>query len=816
MPHPFQQINASWISKDQVLVLLSRDWPEHAILPPLYFDSEECPILTLERAPLYLVAQLTGYFKQEENITFLYPIDGVDISKKMFVAGSFNDWGAAIGQEEWQLKLENTEEYQALVLTVPWEKCYHPPHPSFFKFVTEDNIWLPVPVDAPNFVLDSYNNSNYQINPHCTGKNAFVFTPPLPYDPSILNQILWINADADEYYAHSINDNAIFLKLGSTQSLGAIVNKTNTTFRLFAPRASAVKVTFYDNLDPSKNKILDLKRNADYTWEVTYPLNLDGKYYYYTVLKNQQNADDPPPLFNFSILDPYALATVDPGGPGIIIDTQSIPKMDCVFQVPEWIDLVILEAHLRDLVSNTSFGADLQSPIGFRNLATWLSSKHNYIKELGVNTIEFLPIQEYESESPFEYHWGYMTTNYFCPSSSYTSSKTGISQITDFQDLVGIFHKAGIAVILDVVYNHSGNPNHLLHIDKDYYFESDKEGTLTNWSGCGNDFRASTPMGKRLIIDSLIYLIKTYDIDGFRFDLAELIGEEVLKEIELALKAVKPSIILIAEPWSFRGHIAHALKSTGFASWNDGYREFVTDYVLDRSNISAFTYFITGSSYLARFTAQTLNYGSSHDDYCWIDRITENPNHDGSNPTLRDIKRTHLMMAMLMMSVGIPMLAEGQDILHSKIGHNNTYRRGDLNAMDYIKSAQYSGTHEYFGKWIRFRLSNKGQAIRIREMPSDKYFKFFKNSESSIVAILYNADHSLEGIPQLLFVVNQHLTVTTLNVNELDSGDFIQIADQDRIDSEGLNGGLISWENNVLTLPPLSCGLWINSQDLKT
>jgi pullulanase len=101
-----------------------------------------------------------------------------------------------------------------------------------------------------------------------------------------------------------------------------------------------------------------------------------------------------------------------------------------------------------------------------------------------------------------------------------------------------------------------GEPNHLLHIDKAYYFQLDEAGNLTNWSGCGNDLRCDTPMGRRLIIDSLTHLVETYDVDGFRFDLAELIGVEVLREIEAALKRVKPSIVLIAEPWSFRGHIA--------------------------------------------------------------------------------------------------------------------------------------------------------------------------------------------------------------------------------------------------------------------
>ena len=144
------------------------------------------------------------------------------------------------------------------------------------------------------------------------------------------------------------------------------------------------------------------------------------------------------------------------------------------------------------------------------------------------------------------------------------------------------FHGRGMAVILDVVYNHVGEPAHLMEIDKLYYFEQDAEGNLANWSGCGNDLRAGAAMSKRLIIDSCAHMIEAYGVDGFRFDLAELLGVDVLKDVEKALKRVKPNVILIAEPWSFRGHIAGALRDTGFASWNDGFRNFVRDYVHGR------------------------------------------------------------------------------------------------------------------------------------------------------------------------------------------------------------------------------------------
>lgn len=800
MPHYVRVLTAFWISKDQIFVLCSNDWLLEDQLPPLLFNQTKLFNKSLKPAPLRQFGKLTGYYKDKDDITFIHYPNREEKNQHIYVAGNFNDWGQAIGNKKWLLKSTTRNKEKIMSLTVPWEEIISRGTEILFKFVTENGEWLPIPIEALNLSIDNNNNSNYQIDFNSTGHNAFIFKPGPSYDPSLTYEISWIEEHWTE--THIIDDRILFATLGSTQELGSIVSSAGTTFRLFAPKAKSIQVFFYKDLHSENILQLELKRNEDYTWEATWPENLNGYYYYYNVSKDQLN--------DVPILDPYAIACYGPGGPGIIIDKKFIPKIRSSFKVPQWSDIIILEAHLRDLIQNTPFIDEFEKPAGFLNFVRWIESDNNYIKKLGINAIELLPIQEYERGNPFEYHWGYMPTNYFCPASSYAFGESEISQIIDFQGVISTLHKNGISVILDVVYNHSGNPNHLLNIDKDYYFELTKDGYLMNWSGCGNDFKANTPMGKRLIIDSLTYLIQTYDVDGFRFDLGELLGVEVLEDIELALKKVKPSIILIAEPWSFRGHIGYALKSTGFASWNDGYREFIAEYVRGWSSHDAFTYFVTGSiAYLARFTTQSVNYASAHDDYCWIDRITENENHNGSDPTARDIRRTHLMIAILMMSIGIPMLAEGQDFLHSKQGHSNTYQSEHLNAMNYINLANHSNTHQYFSRWIRFRLSEQGQAIRITKMPSKEYFKFYKHPESSMIGVIYNAHLSLKKTPQLLFVVNPDLKHHELSLPDLSKEGFLQIGDQERLNIQGLDGGLIPWNNEQVILSGLSCGLWI-------
>lgn len=599
------------------------------------------------------------------------------------------------------------------------------------------------------------------------------------------------------------------LKRGSHLPLGARVEGAETLFRLFAPRASRVIVDFYKHLEVPDPASLRLQRHEGGVWEARYPADLHGWYYFYRVEGHNR---DPSTHFNkdFRVLDPYAVAAVGPAGPGIVWDLERSIRPASSFTPPRWHDLVILEAHVRDLIGQAPVDLDDEQRRGFTGLRKWVDGAGCYLQSLGVNAIELQPIQEFgDSYDKTTYHWGYMPTNFFAPESSYALAPENGSQIGELQELVSAFHRHGIAVLLDVVYNHNGEPNHLYNIDKGYYFQLDHAGNLTNWSGCGNDLRCDTPMGRRLIIDSLTHLVETYDVDGFRFDLAEIIGVEVLSEVETALKRVKPSIILIAEPWSFRGHIALDLKATGFASWNDGYRDFLSDYVLGQGNQEGLRYFMGGSlGHLSAWPAQTVNYVESHDDHCWIDKITENPDRQGTFPTPNDRRRSHLMVAVLMSSLGIPMLAAGQDLLRSKGGIRDTYRAADVNAIDYQRLLSFSGTHEYFRRWIHFRLSDHGRPLRPDIRPSDGYLHFFGAERTSAIAVLFNADWS-QGVGRLLFAVNPHHETVQITLNDLPLEHWRQIADQERFEVAGLDCALIQCIQQRLELPPMSCGLWV-------
>jgi pullulanase/glycogen debranching enzyme len=812
MPTAPRLVRAWLDSLSSGIVEFDRNWESAA--PPAIALSGTVEVTRFAPAPDLEVAKTLRYFlKDPATLAFALPLKrngGVGrADEKVYVAGPFNGWQAAVGNEDWRLHLENLDGEDVLLWTGPARKVMKGGE-VLFKFVTGENQWLHPSDDAPNCVRDETGFVNRFLDPTKTGAHLWRFELSASLDLAGAWTVA-AGADVSSGFVPLVPGD-FFFDLGTGLPMGAIVSQRATTFRIFAPRAESV--TLFACHDLATRKTADsfpLGRRGDAdgasgVWEVELDRNLHGWFYWYSI---EAAGGDGKISTRGDILDPYALATVDRVGPGIVLDRSWVGRPGTDFRTPAWQDLVIAEAHVRDLTAQAPVKASALERRGFTGLRKWVESPGFYLHHLGVNCVELQPIQEFDNQTPEEYHWGYMTNSYFALESSYSVSPAEASGIKEFQQLVKAFHDRGMAVILDVVYNHVGEPAHLMNIDKLYYFEEDPNGNLANWSGCGNDVRAGAAMALRLIIDSCTHLIETYGIDGFRFDLAELLGIDVLKQVEAALKRVKPNVILIAEPWSFRGHIAGALRDTGWASWNDGYRDFVRDYVHGAAPAERLEYFLRGSPwYFAKWPAQTVNYTESHDDRTWVDQITENPGFNGANPTLNDVRRTHLMASILFMSVGIPMLAEGQDFLRSKGGLGNTYLRGDVNALDYKRMYRYLGTHAYFADWISFRKGARGRLLRHFTRPSEGFFQFY-NGSGSALAVLVNADLS-KGQDRLLFAVNPTLSDLTISIGAVaSSGGWRQLADHARFLNSGSRAAVINVEPD-LGIPALGCGLWIS------
>jgi pullulanase len=796
------------------VVQLDRDW--RGTKPPQFSMGGNCPTPGgLAPASMYTVGRAFGYFVRGDQMWFVLPDIsrvGLDPSRdEVYLAGEFNGWQAAVGRPEWRMTLTDCLGEKAFTWSGP-VGLFLEPAGLKFKFVTGEHQWLSVPDDAPNAARDPGGNSNRVIDPSLTGTHLWRFTCGAPVDlaePLIVN---W--ASGPSAVGVPVIPGDFFYDLKTDLPLGALVRAGETVFRLFAPRARAV--TLYVSKSVGATDALasaySLARRPDAdgaagVWEIAVDQSLHGWFYWYRINGVIQGPGRFDPTTR--VLDPYALAAVGREGPGIVIDQTWIGRRGGDFSTPAWQDLIIAEAHIRDLAAHAPVKATPDEKMGFTGLRKWVESPEFYLHRLGVNCVELQPVQEFDNRTREEYHWGYMTANYFAPESSYALAPEQASGIREFQELVEAFHRRGIAVVLDVVYNHVGEPPHLMAVDRLYYFQQDAEGKLANWSGCGNDLRAKSAMSRRLIIDSCLHLIEAYGIDGFRFDLAELIGAEVLRDIELALKRVKPSVILISEPWSFRGHIAGVLRDTGWASWNDGYRDFVREYVRGNGSAERMEYYLKGSPwYFAKWPAQTINYTESHDDRAWLDNITENPNFDGFVPAYPDRRRTHLMAALLFMSIGIPMISAGQDFLRSKRGVNNTYLRGDLNALDYRRLYRYLGTHTYFADWIAFRRSERGKLLRQFARASEGFFEFYFLTGSPAFAVIYNADYS-QGPSRLLFAINPTMEDAMISLGEGIAGaSWRQLANHERFFSPGGPGATEPVEPDLF-VPFLGCGLWI-------
>ncbi|MBK1876812.1 alpha-amylase family glycosyl hydrolase [Pelagicoccus mobilis] len=790
------------------VVELNKDW-RASRLPPIRLEGRRHGHLTLHSLPAEEFAEQSGYYVDDDGkvVFVFYPSRYSKIEYKgvsVFVAGGFNGWQNAIGDSEWELKPEKVCGRRALVLRKEMEvlKCEGG---CQFKFATDQHHWFLPDMTAPNLVEDGMGNWNYVYRPKWTGRHRLGFTLEKPIEFSETNVLLYRTRKGTERTELSLG--TFFLSLKSEKELGAIVDGDSVTFRVFAPRAKWVKVGYFRDISaPEEASWLLMKRGEDFVWEATVEENLTGCFYWYRV----EGPDDENSLFDssFKVLDPYAKAAVEHEGPGIIVDDSSFEPLVHSFVSPQWQNLVVLEGHVRDFVEKAPGVERVEDrPLGFADLAKYAKRDDFYPKKLGVNAIELQPIQENDSRTYGEYHWGYMTANYFAPHSGYGSDPVAGSQVEEFRDLVKTLHEEGFAVILDVVYNHVGEPAHLMYLDKLYYFHTSADGTLSNWSGCGNDLRSEAPMAKRLIIDSLKHLVEFYGVDGFRFDLADLVGKPVLKEVERELKKIRPDLILIAEPWSFRGHIGPELRDTGYASWNDGYREWLKDYVRGERGLDSCKYFMKGSvGHYATWPAQTVNYVESHDDRVWIDDITENANFDGTYPNRRDVARTRMMAAMLMMSIGMPMLHSGMDFLGTKNGVRNTYQDGARNALDYRRALDYSACSKYFSDWVKFRLSEKGSLLRHFNRASEGFFEFLPAESGNAFACVYNASGEW-GSRRFLFGANPGLAGVEIPLGDWADKPWRQIADHERFhDPEDA-----TWANRPdkhLFLPRLACGLW--------
>jgi glycogen operon protein len=395
-------------------------------------------------------------------------------------------------------------------------------------------------------------------------------------------------------------------------------------------------------------------------------------------------------------------------------------------------DSVIYEAHVRAMTRDSSSNAEY--PGSYRALQT----KIPYLKELGITAVELLPVHEF---NPFENtrtnpetgeslmnFWGYSTVGFFSPAAWFASDGDGRTAVTELKDLVKAMHRAGLEVILDVVYNHTAEGNeygptvNFRGLDNSIYYMLDGGRHYHNYSGCGNTFNCNHPVVRRLILDSLRHWVIDYQIDGFRFDLAAILGRgpngewipnySVLNDI--AHDPLLAGVKIIAEGWDADGLFKVGDFPAGWAEWNSHYRDDVRSFVKsDSGALPKLATRLAGSADVFRGTKRpwdSINFMTAHDGFTLADLVSYNQKHNWANAEdnrdgnswnvswncgvegvtrvqeilARRRQQSRNLMALLAVSQGTPMLLAGDEFGFSKLGNNNTYCHDNrLNWLDW-------------------------------------------------------------------------------------------------------------------------------------
>jgi isoamylase len=420
-------------------------------------------------------------------------------------------------------------------------------------------------------------------------------------------------------------------------------------------------------------------------------------------------------------------------------------------------DRIIYEMHVRSFTRHPS--SEIKHPGTFAGVR----EKIPYLKELGINAIELMPIFEFDEfensrpnpqtgETLYNY-WGYSTVGFFAPKAGYAATGKLGMQVDELKALVKELHRNGIEIILDVVFNHTaeGNENgpyiSFRGIDNQTYYMLTPDGYYFNFSGCGNTLNCNNPIVRNLVLDCLRYWASAYHIDGFRFDLASILGRDPwgapltnppLLE-SLAFDPILAKCELIAEAWDAGGlYQVGSFPAYGrWAEWNGKYRDAIRKFIKGNGSVGEMAQRLQGSpdlyAWCGRAPATSINFITAHDGFTLADLVSYNDKHneangennqDGANdndswncgwegatddPAINALRKRQMRnaIALLMVSQGVPMILMGDEVGRTQNGNNNTYcHDSELNWLDWKLLDQNSDLFRFFKHCIAFRKSH--------------------------------------------------------------------------------------------------------------
>jgi isoamylase len=532
---------------------------------------------------------------------------------------------------------------------------------------------------------------------------------------------------------------------GQPHPLGAVYDGSGTNFSLFSQIAERVQLCLFD--DEGNETPIDLPEVTGYCWHGYLPTVEPGQRYGFRVHGPWDPANGHRCNPAKMLLDPYAKAidgqmrwdeAIFPyrldDGPDTRSDSDSAPFMPrCVVQQPyfdwsgdrrlqlPWHETIIYETHVKGLTAtHPDVPPELRGTYG--GLAH--PAVIEYLKELGITTVELMPIHYFIQDKHLvdrglRNYWGYNSIGYFAPHSEYASDTRPGAAVAEFKQMVKTLHQAGIEVVLDVVYNHTAEGNHLgpilcfKGIDNAYYYRTtDDKRYYMDYTGTGNSLNTRNPHVLQLLMDSLRYWVLEMHVDGFRFDLAAALARELHDVDRLSAffdliqqDPVVSQVKLIAEPWDVgEGGYQVGNFPPVWTEWNGKYRDCVRDFWRGQDQLlGEFASRFTGSSDLYENTSRlpyaSINFVTAHDGFTLKDLVSYNEKHNEANgeenrdgethnrswncgvegptddPDVLHLRARQMrnFLATLLLSQGVPMLLGGDEIGRAQQGNNNAY-----------------------------------------------------------------------------------------------------------------------------------------------
>jgi len=570
---------------------------------------------------------------------------------------------------------------------------------------------------------------------------------------------------------------------GQSAPLGPTVYSNGVNFSVFSRSASRLELLFFDREDdalPARVIEIDPYANRTYHyWHVFVPNTPSGQIYAYRA----HGPFEPEHGLRFdpkkALLDPYGRGVIVPKNynresarrPGdnlatamksVVIDASSYDwQSDEPPHIPT-AQTIVYEMHLKGFTQHPNSGLTDE----LRGTYAGLIKKIGYLKDLGVTAVELLPIFQFDaSDCPpgVVNYWGYQPVSFFAPHRAYSSRRDAEGPAVEFRDMVKALHRAGIEVILDVVYNHTSEGNHdgptlsLRGLDNAvYYILEHDRSRYADFSGCGNTLNANHPIVRRMILDSLRYWVSEMHVDGFRFDLASILSRDtsgqcmatppVLWDIES--DPVLAGTKLIAEAWDAAGlYQVGSFIGDSWMEWNGRFRDDCRSFFRSECKaVSRIADRLLGSpdiyAHKKREAEQSVNFITCHDGFTLNDLVSYNEKHNKSNndhnndgandnrswncgvegptddPAIETLREQQIknFLTVTLLSVGMPMILMGDEVRRTQMGNNNNYCHDDeTNWFDWHLLEKHADIYRFVKLLIARRVLRDDEAQRSRK-----------------------------------------------------------------------------------------------------